>query len=145
MKFNWGTGIILFFVLFFVLAGLFINFAVHQNNDLVSEDHYKLGAEYTTQMQTIQRSLAYRDSIVVQSETDGISILLGKNIRELTDSVSLYFFKSTDKNRDLTIHAATSPSIKVGKERLVHGRYKIFVSWEKKHERFEVEKECFVE
>ena len=65
MKLNWGYSIILFFVVFCsVMIGIMI-FAFRQTNDLVTEDYYEKGADYTRQMELNSRSAAYQDSIQI--------------------------------------------------------------------------------
>ena len=52
MKINWGTAIVLFLAVFFCLMAVFVTFALRQNNDLVTDDYYEKGANYS---QTIER------------------------------------------------------------------------------------------
>ena len=63
MKFNWGTGILLFLILFLIAAGIFIAFAMRQSVDLVHEDYYERGVDHTSQMEVEKRSAPYQQAI----------------------------------------------------------------------------------
>ncbi len=47
MKFHWGTGILIFLILFLLAAGFFIAFAMRQERDLVHEDYYERGVDHS--------------------------------------------------------------------------------------------------
>ncbi len=55
MKFTWGTGIFIFLILFLLAAAFFIGFAMRQDVNLVHEDYYERGVEYTEHMRTNSR------------------------------------------------------------------------------------------
>ena len=63
MKFNWGTGILIFLILFLLAAGLFIGFAMRQDVSLVHEDYYEKGADHSQQMLVEARSAPYGNDI----------------------------------------------------------------------------------
>ena len=63
MKFNWGTGILIFLILFLMAAAVFIGFAMRQDVNLVHEDYYEKGVDYERQMNAEARSVVYRDSV----------------------------------------------------------------------------------
>ena len=50
MKFNWGTGILVFLILFLSASAVFIFFAMRQDVNLVHEDYYEQGVDYSAQM-----------------------------------------------------------------------------------------------
>ena len=47
MKFNWGTGIFTFIIIFLLLCVAFIIFAVRQGVNLVHDDYYEKGVDYS--------------------------------------------------------------------------------------------------
>lgn len=145
-KLNWGTGLIVFFVIFFIWVFSFVFFAMRQNNDLVSEDYYQQGAKYTDQININKRSAPYKDSLQICFTGNQIQIGLCKSIVTKGDTIQLYFYRSSDKAKDLqlTIKNADSPLL-IDKNKLSHGRYQVFVSWYEKGEKFIVKKVVDVE
>ena len=141
VKLNWGTGLIIFFLIFFIWVFSFVFFAMRQNNDLVTDDYYQKGAKYTVQININQRSLTYQDSIQITTAGNQLQIALSKGLVKSADSVQVYFFRSSDKTKDLWLNfrAAESPFL-IDKTQLVHGRYQVYLSWSLKNEKFSVVK-----
>ena len=146
IKLNWGKALILFFILFFIWSFSFVFFALRQNNDLVSDDHYQKGASFTTQINVDKRSSAYGDSIQIISSGNIIQISLCKSVAAYGDSVQVYFFRSSDKRKDLRLNfrAADSP-FEIDRSKLFHGRYLVYITWGSKNENFMVKKTLDVE
>ena len=62
------------------------------------------------------------------------------------DTIQLYFYRSSDKAKDLqlTIKNADSPLL-IDKNKLSHGRYQVFVSWDKNGEKYMVKQVLDIE
>lgn len=145
-KLNWGTGLIVFFAIFFIWVFSFVFFAMRQNTDLVSDDYYQKGAKYTDQININKRSAAYKDSLQICFAGDQIQIGLCKSMVTKGDTIQLYFYRSSDKAKDLqlTIKNADSPLL-IDKNRLSHGRYQVFASWDKNGEKYMVKQVLDIE
>jgi len=141
MKINWGRALIIFFIIFFVWVFSFVFFAMRQNIDLVSDDYYQKGAKYTDQININQRSLPYQDSIQISSTSNQVQIALSQGLVKSADSVQVYFFRSSDKTKDLwlTFKTAESPFL-IDSKRLIHGRYQVYLSWSLKNENYSITK-----
>ena len=86
MKLNWGHGILIFIILFLVLIGSFVIFALYQSQDLESDDYYDKGAGYSNQIEVNKRSDLYKDSITMTSSQPGAQIALCKSLASSGDS-----------------------------------------------------------
>jgi len=141
MKLNWGKSLIIFFILFFIWVLFFVLFAMRQNIDLVSDDYYQKGAGYTEQININKRSLLYQDSIQISTTAEEVQIVLSRGVALAGDSVQVYFFRSSDKRKDLRLvfKAAESPFL-IASKKLVHGRYQVYLMWNCKNEKFSVVK-----
>jgi hypothetical protein len=141
MKINWGRALVLFFILFFIWVFSFVFFALRQNNDLVSDDYYQKGAKYTNQINVNQRSVAYQDSIQISQAGGQVQITLSKGLASNNDTVQVYFFRSSDKGKDVRLNfiKAESPLV-IDKIGLTHGRYQVFISWNSRGEKYMVKK-----
>lgn len=141
MKINWGKALVLFFILFFIWIFSFVFFALRQNNDLVSDDYYQKGAKYTDQININQRSVAYQDSIKINTIAGQVQITLSKGLASNNDSVQVYFFRSSDKGKDVRLNFIKADStLVIDKIGLAHGRYQVFISWNRLGERYMVKK-----
>ena len=141
MKINWGSALILFFILFFIWVIGFVLFALRQNVDLVSDDYYQKGAKYSDQISINQRSVTYQDSIQISQTATQVQIALSKTLALTADSVQVYFFRSSDKNKDIRINFTKPGSpLLVEKKLLSRGRYQIFISWKNNGQKFMIKK-----
>ena len=144
MKFNWGTAIILFFILFISLCIAFMVFAFRQKQDLVEDDYYEKGAGYTKQMEIIKRSAAYQDSIGITVSDAMITFRVTPTMQAWKDSLKVYFFRPSNKHEDYHAMLNTSGSMAVAKTNLVAGRYLVKLSWSHNLHIFMMEKEIFI-
>jgi hypothetical protein len=143
---NWGNGLIIFFVIFFIWVFSFVFFAMRQNNDLMSDDYYQKGANYTDQININKRSVTYQDSIQINKTSNQVQIVLSKGLISSGDSVFVYFFRSSDKTKDLRFgfKAQESPYL-INSEKLFHGRYQVSLTWTIRNEKYSVTKTLDVE
>ena len=141
MKINWGKGLVIFFIIFFVWVIFFVLFALRQNVDLVSDDYYQKGAKYTDQIKINQRSAVYQDSLQISTSGNKVQIVLSKGMASAGDSVQVYFFRSSDKTKDLRIKfVKTDSPFLIDKTKLIHGRYQVFVTWGSRTEKYSITK-----
>jgi hypothetical protein len=141
VKLNWGNGLVIFFLIFFIWVFCFVFFAMRQNNDLVSDDYYQQGAKYSDQISINQRSVTYQDSLKISTTGNKIQISVCKSLVESGDSLQVYFFRSSDKAKDLRFtFDKLNNALQIDKNRFSHGRYQVFINWNDKGEKFMVNK-----
>ena len=68
MKFNWGTGIFIFLILFVVGGVGFVIFTLQFDVNLVHKDYYEKGVDYSEQMRMDTRSAIFKNAIQVNSD-----------------------------------------------------------------------------
>ena len=114
---------------------------MRQHDDLVTDDYYQQGAKYTDQININSRSAPYQDSLEINTSGKKIEISLCKSLISSLDSVQIYFFRSSDKAKDLrfSFSKPVTPLL-IEKNGLFHGRYKVFIKWNNKGEKFMVNK-----
>lgn len=146
MKLNWGQSIFIFLIGFLLLAIVFIVFSLRQNNDLVTNDYYEKGADYTSQMEITSRSAVYADSIQLLSDQHHLMARFSKTINQMTDSVAIFFYRPSDKKLDYQFRETLrSDSIILGKEHLATGRYQVRFQWSADGKNYLIEKNFFIE
>jgi hypothetical protein len=144
MKFNWGHGILIFIMLFLSLCAAFIIFALNQKHDLVTDDYYEQGAHYSNQIDINNRSDVYKDSVVVNVSEKTVDLLFAKSLVASVDSVSVFFFRPSDKQNDLKVLKKAADVVSIDRTKLLPGRYILKLSWKLNNNVFMVDKDLFL-
>ncbi len=129
MKFNWGTGIAIFLVLFLGAAAAFIIFALNQDVSLVHKDYYEKGVDYSEQMNVTSRSAIFRDKIQVITESKGITIAIDSALAASIDSGKVVLYRPSDKKLDLEMPLTIPGPVEIAADKLEHGRYILKINW----------------
>lgn len=146
MRFNWGTGILIFFIIFLILAFTFIVFSFRQNNDLVTDDYYEQGADYSTQIEVNKRSHVYTDSISISSSGAVLQVSMAESLKQLTDSMSVHFYYPKGKENDVMLsYTKFDESITVDKNLLTSGRTIVKVNWFMRGQKYYLEKIIYID
>ncbi len=145
MKFNWGTGILIFLILFLLACGLFIGFAMRQDVSLVHEDYYEKGADHSQQMLVDARSAQYKNAIETQMKEGVLLIDIEASLATKMDSARFHLYRPSDSKYDIleTFEASDSPLIIPGNE-LITGRYILKVYWSWDGLNYEIDQSVFI-
>lgn len=143
MKFNWGTGIFVFLVVFLVACGIFIYFAMSQQVNLVHKDYYEKGVDYSEQMKVNERSKPYLNSIKTSNTNDYFIVTTDDLLVAKIDSVTVLMFRPSDKTKDISSSykigdKTVKQQFKFDKKALLSGRYILKFSWYMNGEKYEV-------
>jgi hypothetical protein len=145
VKLNWGYSILIFLIGFLTLSIGFIVFSFRQNNDLVTNDYYEKGADYTNQMEITNRSAVFADSIQLLNQNTNLLVRFSDSIDQMTDSIHIYFYRPSDKKLDVQFwETLRSDSLIIGKEQLAKGRYQVQFQWKYNRKSYLVEKDFFI-
>lgn len=133
MKINWGTGIVIAFVLFMSFI-LFFVIRVQSNskydNELVTEEYYKKEATVQNEIEKQQNALELVDKITFNKTDEGILISFPKdfNPKNIKGNVSLY--RPSDQKLDFEMPISiSSPYLLIPKNSLVGGLWDITIDW----------------
>ncbi|WP_346858739.1 FixH family protein [uncultured Draconibacterium sp.] len=140
MKFNWGTGIFLFLIVFLVACGIFIYFAMTQQVNLVHKDYYEKGVDYGEQMKVNERSKPFSRSVDVNTQNDALLITIEKSLAEQVDSGTMYMYRPSDKTKDIKVAVnAGTQNIQFQKSDLINGRYILKFTWYARGVKYEID------
>ncbi|WP_445955019.1 FixH family protein [Yeosuana sp.] len=134
MKFNWGTGIVLAFILFisFIMYFLIkVNFNDKYNHDLVTEDYYKVELGFQDEINKLNNARSLEENLTCTKTTDGLLIQFPENfdIKKITGNVFLY--RPSNKQLDFETPISLSEnSLLVPDKRLLDGRWNITIDWQ---------------
>ena len=130
MKFNWGTGILIFLILFLLAAALFIAFAMRQNVSLVHEDYYERGVDHTAQMDLEERSAPYREAIKAVQLEGSLQISMADSVSVSADSARIHLYRPSDERLDISLpYDPGRGALIIPGENLEAGRYILKLTW----------------
>jgi len=141
MKWNWGTGIFIFLVLFLAACTAFIIFAMQQDVNLVHKDYYEKGVNYSEQMNTNARSKQYYSSVQTQLQNEYLRVDFEQSLAAKIDSGNILLYRPSNSNQDITLPLSlTDNSIFISKSNLVSGRYILKLNWFSDGLKYEIDK-----
>lgn len=130
MKFNWGTGILIFLILFLMACGIFIAFAMRQKVELVHEDYYEKGVDHSTQMEVEKRSAPYQDAIQAVQLEETLQISMTDSVADRCDSARIELYRPSDNHLDMNMsYDPGRGALVISRENLTAGRYILKLSW----------------
>ncbi len=145
MKFTWGTGILVFIILFLLAAGLFIGFAMRQTVSLVHENYYEKGVDHTEQMKINSRSATFQDSIHIRWEEKFLMVEYQSSMYPSIDSGDVHLYRPSDSKLDVHMPLDSEEgAIGIPLNNLVKGRYILKLQWYTEGMKYEVEKDVYI-
>ena len=141
MKFNWGTGILIFLILFLAACTVFIIFALRQDVNLVYKDYYEKGVDYTEQMNVNARSKSLINDVQVSQKQNFLQVDFEETLGTKIDSGKVHLYRPSSSKMDVSYRMVLSDnSFKIPKDNLVSGRYILKLSWFNEGLKYEIEK-----
>ena len=141
MKFNWGTGILIFLILFLLACAGFIFFAFQQDVNLVHKDYYEKGVDYSEQMKVDARSTLFRDAFTISSQDNLLIVNINEYLSSKIDSGTVLLYRPSDSKRDIYLPVESrATKVVCSKEDLIHGRYILKFFWFSEGLKYEVDR-----
>lgn len=145
MKFNWGTGILIFLILFLAACAAFIIFAMSQDVNLVYKDYYEKGVDYTEQMKVDSRSKPFSHLFETKSTEQFFIVDIDESLVTKMDSGTIYMYRPSDKTKDIsssfkTREKTVSQQFQFDKRALINGRYILKFTWYSEGLKYEIDK-----
>jgi hypothetical protein len=130
MKFNWGTGILIFLILFLLACGLFIGFAMRQEVSLVHKDYYEKGVVHSEQMNVEARSAPFQNAVSTRFLSGGLRIDIEASLATQMDSARFHLFRPSGGQYDIqqAFESSEIPLFIPGED-LISGRYILKIYW----------------
>jgi len=140
MKFNWGTGILIFLIVFLLACAVFITFAMTQDVNLVHKDYYEKGVDYTAQMNVDARSQPFKNDFKVTNQNDFLVVNIEESLSAKIDSGKVLMFRPSDSKQDIWYALkAKSSTVNLPKGNLVSGRYILKIYWYSNGLKYEID------
>lgn len=128
----WPASIIGFFIIAIIFIATYIVWAVHQREDLVSEDYYDREVRFQTHLDTMNRSqsLAVQSVVTFNPADQAILITLpASQTQGATGSVQLYRPSDARLDREFPLGLDASGIQRLNTKELLGGLWKVRVKW----------------
>ena len=134
MKFNWGSGIAVFYALF-VLALLFAliqSKRIATNRSMVTENYYEKDLNYKQKYDKIENSsrLAEKLKIIENTENGTVDIIFPKGMKDITGTVLFYRPSSKGMDVKIPIENLQEGILPIPMKSFATGNWAVQVDWE---------------
>ena len=134
MKINWGTGIVIAFIVFigFILFLIMLMMTDDKfNHELVTEEYYKKGTYFQEEIDAEKNSQNLSESIIITKSTKGILLVFPKDLEYSKIEGTIFFYRPSNENLDFKMPIVPSGNqLLIPDSQLVEGRWDISVNWE---------------
>jgi hypothetical protein len=131
MKFNWGTGILITIVIFFLaIVGIFI-YSSNLDINLVEENYYEKEIAYQEKIDRIKNTEALEGKILIQLEDKVLRIDFPDFFNGKKSEGHILFYRPSDPAKDFVVSLQLNDSSfqAVDASRLDPGRYMVKIDW----------------
>jgi hypothetical protein len=130
---NWGTSIVIAFVLFISFILYFIikvQSNSKYNNELVVEEYYKHDAHFSDEMAKIQNAEDLAEKPLITNNSNGVTIVFPETFvyKEIKGKVSLYRPSAKILDFEYPIKLSNS-SMLIPKSDFAGGKWDVILSW----------------
>lgn len=144
MKWNWGTGIALSFVLFCGFVIYVVVRAFQQDVDLVSDTYYKEELNYQQHINDKANLNASGLSVKTNQTTDYLAFNFPSDFKDAQGEIHFYHPSREIFDKHFVLELDSDNIQNVNKSELVKGRYKIKMNWTAGGKSYFQEDEVFV-
>ena len=132
MKFNWGTGITIFIIFFFITTVSFVVFTTTVKFNLVEEDYYPKGLQYDLQRKKIANTAALPQKVHVFLERQNLVIQFPDSFPGRSISGKVHIYRPSDESLDKTVEisAGEANTMAIPVNNLTKGKYLIKIDWQ---------------
>lgn len=133
MKINWGTGIVISFILFigFIMYMVVTMMSGDEyNHDLVTEEYYKKEIHYQEEIDAEKNSQLLSENIEVRTSSKGIEVKFPKDLKYDSIEGTISFYRPSNKKLDFTLPIKlSSNTILIPDSDIVEGKWGITIDW----------------
>ena len=136
MKINWGTGIVIVFVVFAVGILVMVRISMNREVDLVSDDYYRQELHHQDQIESEKRSKDLSEHPSISVVLGEVALKLPKSFSPDSTSGTLTFYRPADRHKDFSVKLrlnSTNTQL-VSTSSLQKGLWKLKVRWVYHHQ-----------
>ncbi|WP_340065901.1 FixH family protein [Ascidiimonas aurantiaca] len=145
MKINWGTSIVIAFVLF---IGFIMYFVIpmmtseEYSHDLVTEQYYKKELDFQKEVDAEKKAIADNKTIQVKKVSEGLYVSFPSDLSPGKISGNIFLYRPSDKKMDFKVPLVLSDTnLLIPGKNLADGRWNITIQWEYMGESYMLKKQ----
>ena len=134
MKINWGTGIVIAFVLFisFILYFVFqMTFSSEYDDEMVLDDYYQEEYVFQQAIDAQQNGQALKQNIEISKDSETIYVNFPEEFDYKNITGKIHMYRPSDKRLDFTVPIKLEgSSYAIPSEKLAKGKWEITINWQ---------------
>lgn len=139
MKFTWGTGILIFLIIFVLFIATFVVFAFQQDVNLVHKEYYQKGVDFDQERDRKNRGASQTHQVQIEQGDGKVKIQFNETYFSQLKDVKVYFYRASDRHEDKRFDLNQAELV-VNKSDLIKGKYTLNISWKQDEEEYLLEK-----
>ena len=145
MKFNWGHGLLVFFIIYvgIIVAVLFKSFTV--DHYLVAEDYYAQDLAYQEHLDKVSNLKNSDRSVVLLEQDDQYEILFSGGSGKEKGELVAYTPLDPALDKTFQFDRSDKSEVIIPNEKLTAGRWIFKISWEDQDQDFYDQKEVYIQ
>ncbi len=143
MKFNWGHGIVVAFVLFCSFVVTIVVKAFQEDFDLVSETYYQDELNYQERIDSKANLKALGEELAFNQNDSQVVVVFPETLAEANGEIKFYYPSKALFDKEYPLKVVGNQQV-FDKADLAKGRYKVQVSWKVGEKQYYQEKEMFL-
>jgi hypothetical protein len=131
LKFNWGSGIFIFLIIFFIAIFWFVIFSFNLRQDLVEDDYYPKELKYEEQIQKQENLIELGEEIAVHNDGEFLHFQFPKSQNEDEIIGQILIYRPSDSRLDQS-HYIKLDSLneqKLNTSKFLRGKYILKIAW----------------
>lgn len=139
MKFNWGTGIFIFLMVFVFSILSFVYFAFQQDVNLVNKEYYQKGVDFDNERSMRERATLEESRFSIEQNNELVIISVDEAYFSEINDTEAYFYRPSDRHKDIRFVFKDS-TLSIPTKSLIKGKYTLKISWKKDETDYLLEK-----
>ncbi len=145
MKFNWGTGVVIAFILFISFIMYFVismNTDKNLDHDLVDENYYKQELEFQNDINKEKNAKKLASKVTCKKTNEGIVISFPADFEDKDITGKVFLYRPSNKQLDFeTTILLSNHNLLIPDKRLLDGRWNIKIDWSYKDTNYMLKEE----
>lgn len=145
IKFNWGTGILITIILFFLSVVAFFIYSSNLDINLVEENYYEKELAYQEKIDRINNTQALDGKVQIDLSNQVLTVVFPDFFKGKKPQGNVWFYRPSDPKRDVIVPLQLNDSAiqVIDASRLDPGRYTIKIDWTQDGKGYYWEEEVF--
>ena len=147
MKWNFGTGVVIAFLVFAAGILLMVSISMNRELDLVSDDYYQQELKHQDRIESTRRANALPEQPAVRLSNSLVTVKLPKRFASGGTAGILTFYRPADRKSDFTIplQLDSTGTQQVQASSLLKGLWRVKVRWTSQHQDYYHEEPIMVQ